>query len=116
MIRKRIILIVLCILVLMVIPAQAAQTRAISATPKLIFNGTTASCEVTVSSLGKNISVELELWYGNTLIDAWTKSGTSIVTISENCTVVRGRTYTLVASGTCGEESFSGVSITKTCP
>lgn len=108
MIIKRTILVALCILLLGAIPAHAAETRAIPVTPTLTFDGTTALCGVTVSSYGKNISITLELWCGNILIDRWTKSGSSIVSISEKCIVSRNNTYTLNVTGTVGNESLSG--------
>lgn len=115
MILKRVFLIVLCILLLGAIPAQAAETRAIPVTPTLTFDGTTAWCGVTVSSYGKNISVTLELWRSDILVDTWTKSGNSTVMISERCNVTSGKNYTLVVSGISGSETISG-SITKRCP
>ena len=109
MMVKRMILVSLCILLLGAIPAHAAETRAIPVTPTLTFDGTTALCGVTVSSYGKNISVTLELWNGNTLVDAWSRSGTSVVTISERSIVTKGNTYTLKVSGTSGSDVITGM-------
>lgn len=115
MILKRVFLLVLCILLLGAIPAHAVETRAIPVTPTLTFDGTTALCGVTISSYGKNISVTLQLWNSNTLVDTWTQSGISAVTINEECDVARGNDYTLIISGFAGSETISG-SITKKCP
>lgn len=114
MILKRVFLVVLCILILGAIPAHAAETRAIPVTPTLTFDGTTALCGVTVSSYGKSISVDLELWCGDTLVDEWTKAGTSVVTINKTCIAISGKTYTLRVNGTVGNELISG-SISKKC-
>lgn len=114
MMIKRTILVALCILLLGATPAHAAETKAIPVTPTLTFNGTTALCDVTVSSYGRNISVTLELWDGNTLVDTWTKSGVSIVTVSEHCLVTRGNTYTLKVTGSVNNESITGA-ISKKC-
>lgn len=111
---KRAIIVVLCILLLGAIPAYAAETRAIPVTPTLTFDGTTASCGVTVSSYGNSISVDLELWCGDTLVNEWTKAGTSVVSISKTCTVISGKAYTLRVSGTVGNELISG-SVSKKC-
>lgn len=115
MMIKRMILVALCVLFLGATPAHAAETRAIPVTPSLAFDGTTALCGVTVSSYGKNISVTLQLWNSNTLVDTWTKSGISVVTVNEQCDVARGNNYTLIISGFAGSETISG-SITKRCP
>lgn len=115
MMIKRTILVALCILLLGATPAHAAETRAIPVTPSLTFDGTTALCGVTVSSYGKNISITLELWNGNTLIDQWFKSGTSIVSINEKSLVSRNSTYTLNVTGTVGNESVYGL-VSNYCP
>lgn len=115
MILKRVFLIVLCILLLGAIPAHAAETRAIPVTPTLTFDGTTAWCGVTVSSYGKNITVTLELWRSDILVDTWTKSGNSAVMINERCNVVSGNNYTLIVTGVVGSDTVSG-SITKRSP
>lgn len=114
MIMKRTILVILCILLLGTIPAHAAEARAIPVTPTLTFDGTTALCGVTVSSYGKNISVTLELWNGNILVDTWSKNGISIVTISKSSLVSKGNTYTLKVLGTAGTETVSG-EVSKKC-
>ena len=115
MMIKRTILVALCILLLGAIPAHAAETRAIPVTPTLTFDGTTALCEALVSSYGKNITVTLELWDSNTLVDSWAKSGNSTVMISERCNVTSGKNYTLIVSGFAGSERISG-SLVKRCP
>ena len=112
MMIKRTILVALCILLLGAIPAHAAETRAIPVTPTLTFDGATALCGVTVSSYGKHISVKLELYNGNTIIDTWMSSGTSVVSIYESCSVITGNTYTLVVSGFVGNETINS-SISK---
>ncbi len=61
MLLKRTILIVLCILLIGTIPAQAIETRAIPIIPTLTYNGTTALCGASVSYYGANNSVTLEL-------------------------------------------------------
>ena len=114
--RKCALLLALCLVILAVCPAQAAESRIAVSAPTLEFSGTTALCEFRLSKFGKNISVTMELWNGSTLVDSWTKTGTSAVTISETCSVVRGRSYTLVVQGTCGGEVFNSSSATIRCP
>ena len=95
--------------------ANAAETRAVQATPELTFDGTTANCKVTLMAVGKRIEATLELWYGSTLVDSWTASAPTRLVINETCTVIRGRTYTLKVSGTVGGEAFEGTPVSGTC-
>lgn len=110
---KRILAVALCVVLFSSITVYAAEPRISVSTPTLEFDGNIASCYARVVSTGDNISVTMKLWYGNTLVDSWTKSGVSAVTLNETCTVTRGRTYTLEISGTCGAESFGPTSVSK---
>lgn len=114
--RKHTILVALCLIFMFAYPVQAVEPRITVNQPTLEFSGTTALCEFRITNFGKSNSVTLELWNGSTLVDSWTRSGTSVVTISETCAVVSGRIYTLVVGGTCDEESFSSTSISQRCP
>lgn len=105
--KKAAALTILLVFLLSSVTAYAAEPRAITVRPNLSFNGTTALCEVTVSSYGKSIDLTLSLWQGESLIEQWTASGTSLVTISESCTVVKGKSYRLTVSGTVNGESVS---------
>lgn len=96
--------------------ALAAETRRPSINPRLTFNGRTANCDIVVTSVGDDIEVTLELWYGSTLVGSWEDSGTTSVSIAESCTVVRGRTYTLKAYGVIDGEDFSGTPVSRECP
>lgn len=114
---RRFSLIMICLtIVLLSTTAFAAESRVAAAVPTLSFNSTTATCEVRYISVGKSISINMELWSGNVLVASWSKTGTSVVTFSEECNVSSGKTYTLKVSGTCDGESFTCIPITKTCP
>ena len=93
-----------------------AAARASRVTPNLSFSGTTANCKVTITEFGKEINATLELWCGKTLIDSWSDSATSRLTISESHRVVSGKTYTLKVTGTIGGEAISSTPVTGTCP
>ena len=95
--------------------AAFAATTAVGA-PSLTFSGTTANCEITVTQSGKPIDVTLELYQGSTLIDSWTKSGSSRVKVSGSATVSSGLSYRLEAYGTINGVSFTAPTVTKTCP
>ena len=95
--------------------AEATNPRIVNVTPELTFDGTTANCEVRITSIGKQIRATLELWNGNALVDSWTVTATSRLVISETCTVVKGQTYTLKVSGTIAGEAFEGTPVSARC-
>ncbi len=95
---------------------KCCRTQETVSQPTLAFSGTTALCEFKIVNVGKAISVTMELWNGTTLVDSWTKTGVSVVSLSEECAVVSGRTYTLKASGTVGNEAFTATPVSKRCP
>ena len=105
--KKTAALTILFVFLLSSITAYAAEPRAVTVRPSLSFDGTTALCEVTVTSYGKSIDLTLSLWQGENLIEQWTASGSSLVSISENCTVVKGKSYRLTVSGTVNGEAIS---------
>ena len=113
--KKR--MIVLALIVVMVsglcINATAA-TRATRISPKLLFSGKTANCSVTVVEAGK-LDVTLELWNGSKMVDSWSDTGTNYLNVSGSHAAVSGTTYTLIAHGTAGGNSFRE-STTGTCP
>lgn len=112
--KKRVLATALLLTMMLCITAQAAQPRA-SIVPGLTFTGTTANCSVVVSSVSDQIEVVLELWQGNTRIASWNGSGTTYVSISETCTVTKGKTYTLKVTGTINGTAFDEQSVTRTC-
>lgn len=115
---KRVITVLLCLLLLSctVLPVSATERRDMACVPTLTFDGTTAKCNASFSSFRNSITLTLSLWNGNTLIDSWSKSGTSYVSISEYCSVQSGKSYTLKVSGTCAGVSIDASPVTKTCP
>ncbi len=114
MLRKCVALCV-CILLLGSLSVNAIEIKSYNVSPSLSFSGATANCKVTVNGMGKSISVTMQLWRGDELISSWTKSGTSLVTISETCQVTKGAEYQLRISGKVGNTAISG-SKTGTCP
>lgn len=111
--KKILLLTSLLIFLLGSVTAYAAEPRIATVRPSLNFDGTTALCEVSVTSYGKNIDVTLSLWQGGTLVNQWTSAGSSYVVISESCTVEKGKTYQLTVSGTVNGESISGATSGK---
>lgn len=113
---RRVIALLLCAVMLSGTTAFAAETRGISSSPELTFDGATALCKFEYSSLGDTITVTMKLWQGDTLVESWTQTGTSEIIMSKTCEVSRLKTYTLEVSGTCGGVAFGPVSVSKRCP
>ncbi len=115
---KRCILIILCVAMLLSLSLNvyAVEQRVFASQPTLSFSGTTALCGFTFVQFGKRIEVTMELWYGNTLVDSWTKEANHTVTLEETCPVVSGRTYTLKITGVCGTETITCTPVSKRCP
>lgn len=114
--RKKIICMMLLITMVFVIPANAASTRAISVVPDIEFDGTEATC--TVSIIGDRttdeIEATMELRQGGRLIDDWSASGYGILKIHETATVARNTTYTLEIEYSVNGDSKTPVSISRT--
>lgn len=113
---KRIISLFLFAVLFCGLTVSAVEPRWSVQNPQLEFDGTTASCVFTHSSVGDTITATMKLWQRDTLIDSWTKTGTSVVNMSETCQVSRLKMYTLEVSGTCGGVAFGPVSVSKRCP
>ena len=110
--RITIVILVIALVLMFAIPAFAAAKVPI-ANLSFAINGTTASCKLTVSDMGKYINATMELWQGSTFITSWSASGYSVVGLSETYTVMSGVTYTLKGYGTSGGVSFTVPDITR---
>ena len=101
---------------ILAISAHAASARTIDVYPSLTFNGTSATCTVTI--LGERttdrISAVMELWQGNILIDDWSASASGILKIDETATVERNKTYKLTVNYTVNGVAQTPVSISRT--
>lgn len=114
---KKVISLVLVILMLsaLSITAFAAEPRVAGANPSLTFTGTTANCKVTIIEANKKITATMSLWQGDTFVDSWSGSGTSVVKITGSCEVEPGKTYTLKVSGTSGNTTLFVDPVSATC-
>ena len=114
---RRIMPILLCLIIFACCTtAHAVEARAAGGNATLNFEDGSAICTFNIYSPGISINVKLELLRGSVLIDSWSKSGTHTVSLNESCCVTPGFTYTLKVSGTCGSDTISPTTITKTCP
>ncbi|MDO4812839.1 MAG: hypothetical protein Q3995_04890 [Eubacteriales bacterium] len=113
--KKRLISLLFVFVMVMSLTANAA-IQATQVRPTLSFSGTKATCEVTVVDSGKSIDATMELWCGSTLVDSWSGSSSSLLTLTGDHDVVSGCTYTLTVSGTVNGVAFTGTPVSKTCP
>lgn len=109
----------LVVLVLVLgIAAQAAEMRAPTTPISLTFNGTTAKCsaQVETDKMTDTISGFLVLTNGPRVIATWPVRGNGLVSVNKTASVESGKTYvlTLTYSINGGEQKTAGTS--KTCP
>ena len=79
------------------IPANAEQTRSYNVYRKLSFSNYAAicKCEVASDSPSDWISVTMELWRGNTMLNSWSSAGLEYVSLDETESVTRYHSYRL---------------------
>lgn len=104
---------VLTMMSLCAVPVAAA-TRAADASMTLTFDGTTANCSFSITKLGKQIDATLQLWQGNTLLDSWSGSNMSKLTLNGTHSVVYGQTYTLKVYCTVDSVSYYVQPVSRT--
>ena len=95
----------------------SAAPRALGINPVLDFDGTTATCKVTVigNNTSEYIQATMKLMYGSTCIASWSSSGYGYVYMLKNTTVTAGRTYNLVVEVTVNGVVKTPVSVSGTC-
>lgn len=114
--KRRIMLLTIALMFLFALNASGVEARVATVTPNLTFDGTTAKCSVAIVDSGKKINATITLWYGNSKVGSWSGSEQSVLSLSGECAVVKGREYTLKVSGTSDGVSFQSTPLTKTCP
>ena len=114
---RKVALLMAIVLVISLPLSVSAAPRTLFVDPVLSFNGTTAICEVLVfgDNTSDYIEVTMKLMYGSSCIASWYDDGYGYVEIAQNATVVKGRTYTLVAEVTVNDVAKTPVSVSKTC-
>ena len=68
------------------------------------------------TTISGTIDATMELWYGSTLVDSWSDSDSTCLTLAGTHSVVSGRTYTLTVSGTAGGVAFTGTPVSVNLP
>lgn len=116
---KRVLTLTALILLVMVagITVQAAEPRAGTSTLSLSFNGSTAVCTAYCKGGSTSDSMEatVTLYQGTTYVDSWSNSGKYAVSISEECRVTRGKSYTLKLNYSVNGVEQPEKTVSKTC-
>ena len=118
--KKRIFSVVIPLLLVCVLSAQAAQAvglRVVSGEPKLSFRGATAvrSAICQGSSANDTVEATLTLYQGDTYIDSWSESGIRKITLYGECKVTSGKTYRLEMAFSVNGVDKPSVTVTNTC-
>lgn len=116
--QKRVFALVLPLLVILSVSAQAVESRVIQVRPELYFNAATATCSVSCRAENANDDVEatLTLYQGVRYVDSWSDSGTGRVFVSGSCAVESGKSYRLVLDYSINGTAQLSKTTTGTCP
>lgn len=114
---KKIALLMVLLLLIQPVTANAATTRSIISNTKISFTGTTANCRVVVTGNSMNDKIEMvvKLWEENTCIATWEMSGIGYVDFSKSKSVTKGKNYTLTATVTLNGNTYALPSHTDRC-
>lgn len=104
------------VIVLLFSSSAFAMNKAPRTSYFLSFSANTANCSASIIEKGKNISATMNLYESGSLVDTWSRSGSSSVTLSGSHTAKSGKTYKLVVNYTINGGSTQTVTTTKTCP
>ena len=114
--RKGAILLVMALLLTMIVPAYAAQTRTVRVTPSISFSGSTATCKATIR--GENatdvITATVTLWRGGSYVRSWNATSIGTLSFTGTAAAVSGSSYRLVVAYSINGETKPSHSITRT--
>jgi hypothetical protein len=118
LIKKRIFALVGLLLLMLTMTAYAIEPYMYGQAPVLTFNGTTANCYAECKSTDNadTVKATLTLYQGKTYVDSWSGSGKGHALIAGNCTVKKGKSYTLTLTYSINGTAQPSVSATATCP
>lgn len=109
--------------ILAVVFAMCITTTAFASEPERILTnkvtftieGTTARCYVLVVSDSPDTKVDVKLWDGKTCLRTWSERKKGSITINENVSVKKGKTYTMTVDITVNGVAKPQIVRTKTC-
>lgn len=114
---KKLALLMALLLFILPVTANAATPRYVNIRPGIDFDGTMATCTVSITgnSMKDEIEIVVKLWNGGSCIATWKDSGTGYVNFSKDKTVIKNNEYKLTVDVTINGEVQPRVSTTATC-
>lgn len=117
--KRRVVILLIAMMIIASMPvyAFANTSRILVIVPSLSFEGTTANCSLTVTGNNSTDRIEavIKLWYGDTCLETWSKSGTGYLFFNDTHSVVWNREYTLTADVEINDVPKPTASISKKC-
>lgn len=105
------------VMMIVVLITMSISAYALTIRPQLSFDGTIATCAVTVvgGNTSEHIEVEMKLMHGSTCIDSWYSDGYGYVVMKEYADATRGLSYDLYVTVTVNGVSHTPVYVSNTC-
>ncbi len=114
--RKGAILLVMALLLTMIVPAYAAQTRTVRVTPSISFSGSMATCkaEIDAANTADVITATVTLWRDGSYVRSWNATAMGTLSFTGTAAAVSGSSYRLVVAYSINGETKPSHSITRT--
>lgn len=114
--RKGAILLVMALLLTMIVPAYAAQTRDTYVTPSISFSGSTATCKVNIRGEKATdvITATVTLLRDGSYVRSWNATAIGTLSFTETAAAVSGSSYRLVVAYSINGDTKPSHSITRT--
>ena len=114
--RKGAILLVMALLLTMIVPAYAAQTRTVRVTPSISFSGSTATCKANIRGEKATdvITATVTLWRDGSYVRSWNATAMGALSFTGTAAAVSGSSYRLVVAYSINGETKPSHSISRT--
>ena len=114
--RKGAILLVMALLLTMIVPAYAAQTRTVRVTPSISFSGSTATCKANIRGEKATdvITATVTLWRDGSYVRSWNATAIGTLSFTGTAAAVLGSSYRLVVAYSINGQTKPSHSITRT--
>lgn len=116
--KKQILALIACLMLVMSTTAQAVTLRAPVARQAFLLAEQLPEevLFVKLTEIMTVLTLKLTLYEGNIYLDSWSASGNGTVPISGECLVKKGKSYRLVLAWSINGVAQPNQSVTKTCP
>lgn len=116
--KHRVLCVLLIVVLLIPVAAQAVTSRGAEANANITFNGTTATCKADISANNPTdrITATMILYRGTHEVDRWVASGTGELSFSYPAEVESGVTYRLLLRYSINGVQQTAKETQETCP